>query len=280
MSRQYAFKLVNVFAEEYFGGNPLAVFPDAEGLTEQEMQQIAKQFNLSETVFVLPSKSVVADLRIFTPYYELPLAGHPTIGAACVLQKLRNLPEQFSLNTKAKTIAIQAKNQRAEMAIRGFDIKTSSASLQELVEITGLCTQKIASQAYWLNSGSPHLFLQLLNKNALAEVQINVKLLDKLCHREQQRSVMYLWYEENETVYSRLFYTDNGTVMEDSGTGSACANLGAYYLSLNQYPLQRQIFQGDYMGRPNRLYLKLDQQQTIYVGGQVIEVGEGQFSLP
>lgn len=280
MSRQYAFKLVNVFAEEYFGGNPLAVFPDAEGLTEQEMQQIAKQFNLSETVFVLPSKSVVADLRIFTPYYELPLAGHPTIGAACVLQKLRNLPEQFSLNTKAKTIEIQAKNQRAEMAIRGFDIKTSSASLQELAEITGLGTQEIASQAYWLNSGSPHLFLQLLNKNALAEVQINVKLLDQLCHREQQRSVMYLWYEENETVYSRLFYTDNGTVMEDSGTGSACANLGAYYLSLNQYPLQRQIFQGDYMGRPNRLYLKLDQQQTIYVGGQVIEVGEGQFSLP
>lgn len=280
MSRQYAFKLVNVFAEEYFGGNPLAVFPDAEGLTEQEMQQIAKQFNLSETVFVLPSKSVVADLRIFTPYYELPLAGHPTIGAACVLQKLRNLPEQFSLNTKAKTIAIQAKNQRAEMAIRGFDIKTSSASLQELAEITGLGTQEIASQAYWLNSGSPHLFLQLLNKNALAEVQINVKLLDQLCHREQQRSVMYLWYEENETVYSRLFYTDNGTVMEDSGTGSACANLGAYYLFLNQYPLQRQIFQGDYMGRPNRLYLKLDQQQTIYVGGQVIEVGEGQFSLP
>ncbi|WP_455483678.1 PhzF family phenazine biosynthesis protein [Haemophilus parahaemolyticus] len=280
MSRQYAFKLVNVFAEEYFGGNPLAVFPDAEGLTEQEMQQIAKQFNLSETVFVLPSKSVVADLRIFTPYYELPLAGHPTIGAACVLQKLRNLPEQFSLNTKAKTIEIQAKNQRAEMAIRGFDIKTSSASLQELAEITGLGTQEIASQAYWLNSGSPHLFLQLLNKNALAEVQINVKLLDQLCHREQQRSVMYLWYEENETVYSRLFYTDNGTVIEDSGTGSACANLGAYYLSLNQYPLQRQIFQGDYMGRPNRLYLKLDQQQTIYVGGQVIEVGEGQFSLP
>lgn len=85
---------------------------------------------------------------------------------------------------------------------------------------------------------------------------------------------------ENEIIFSRLFYVANGALFENSGTGSACANLGAYFLSQNKYPLERQVHQGDQMGRPNRLTLKLDEQQTIYVGGQVIEVGEEVFKLP
>lgn len=280
MPRQYPFKLVNVFAEQHFGGNPLAVFPAADGLTDEEMQQIAKQFNLSETVFAFSSESAVADLRIFTPYRELPLAGHPTIGVACVLQQLHYLPEHFSLNTRAKTVEIRAKNNAAEMAIQGFERKTSLATHSELAQAVGLAEAQIHPTAYWLNSGSPQLLLQLTQREALSQVQIDGKRLEALCQREQGRSAIYLWYDDGETVYSRFLYTDNGVVREDAGTGSACANLGAYYLSLGQYPLARNICQGDDMGRPNRLTLNLDAKQTIRIGGQVIEVGEGQFVLP
>lgn len=277
--RTYAFKLVNVFAETHFGGNPLAVFPQADGLTDEEMQQIAKQFNLSETVFAFRSQSAVADLRIFTPAYELPLAGHPTLGCAYVLQQQQQLPEQFVLNTKAKAVRVFGKNAKMELAIEGYDIKPSEASHSQLAKATGLSEAQIAETAYWLNSGSPQLLLQLNERSALEQVAIHIGTLQEICEQEA-RTVIYLWCEENETIFSRLFYVANNALFEDSGTGSAAANLGAYFLSQGKFPLNRQIHQGDQIGSPNRLSLKLDENQTIYVGGNVIEVGEGSFKLP
>lgn len=277
--RTYAFRLVNVFAETHFGGNPLAVFPQADGLTDEEMQQIAKQFNLSETVFAFSSETAVADLRIFTPAYELPLAGHPTLGCAYVLQQQQRLPEQFVLNTKAKAVRVFGKNAKMALAIEGYDIKPSEASHSQLAKATGLSEVQIAETAYWLNSGSPQLLLQLNARSALDQVAIHLATLQEICEQEA-RTVIYLWCEENETIFSRLFYVANNALFEDSGTGSAAANLGAYFLSQGKFPLNRQIHQGDQMGRPNRLSLKLDENQTIYVGGKVIEVGEGSFQLP
>uniref|UniRef100_UPI003FD84977 PhzF family phenazine biosynthesis protein n=1 Tax=Rhodoblastus sp. TaxID=1962975 RepID=UPI003FD84977 len=86
-----AYHLLDVFAERPFAGNPLAVIPDAEGLRPEQMQAIAREFNLSETAFVLAPRDQVhtARLRIFTPTIELPFAGHPTIGAACLIASLR-----------------------------------------------------------------------------------------------------------------------------------------------------------------------------------------------
>ena len=90
MSQTYPYRIVNVFAESRFGGNPLAVFTDAAGLSDADMQLIARQFNLSETVFIHPGDdAALASLRIFTPSFELPFAGHPTIGSAAVLHALR-----------------------------------------------------------------------------------------------------------------------------------------------------------------------------------------------
>ncbi|MFK5041657.1 PhzF family phenazine biosynthesis protein [Glaesserella parasuis] len=278
--RSYPFKLINVFAEQHFGGNPLAVFPQADGLSNKEMQQIAKQFNLSETVFAFSSQTAVADLRIFTPAYELPLAGHPTLGCAYVLQQVQNLPEHFVLNTKAKAVKLSGKNAKMELAITGYDIKPSQATHSQLAKASGLGEAVIANTAYWLNSGSPQLLLQVFERTAIEHAKIDIAALEEICQADCGRTVLYLWYEESDNIYSRFFYADNGVILEDSGTGSACANLGAYFLSQGKYPLERNIHQGDQMGRPNRLTLKLDDQQTIYVGGHVIEVGEGVFRLP
>ncbi|MEB3226585.1 MAG: PhzF family phenazine biosynthesis protein, partial [Synechococcus sp.] len=97
MAQSYRFYTLDVFTEQIFGGNPLAVFPEAQGLTPEQMQAIAKEFNLSETVFVLPSEKVDCDfkLRIFTPNAELPFAGHPTVGTAYLLAHLGSVtPDQ------------------------------------------------------------------------------------------------------------------------------------------------------------------------------------------
>jgi trans-2,3-dihydro-3-hydroxyanthranilate isomerase len=88
----YAFRLVNVFAESRLAGNPLAVFEDARGLDDVAMQALALQFNLSETTFVLPSQAATRRVRIFTPSFEMPFAGHPTLGTAHVVRTLASFP--------------------------------------------------------------------------------------------------------------------------------------------------------------------------------------------
>ena len=104
--RTIPFQVVNVFAETHFGGNPLAVIEDGHSLTDAEMQAIALQFNLSETTFILPSNHAAARVRIFTPDYEMPFAGHPTLGTAHVLHGLRGLGAQFSLEMQAGVIPL------------------------------------------------------------------------------------------------------------------------------------------------------------------------------
>lgn len=270
MNRNYPFVLVNVFAETHFGGNPLAVFPEASGLDDARMQAVAKQFNLSETVFVFGDK-----LRIFTPDYELPLAGHPVIGTAAVLQKLRGLPESFTLHTRAKPVDIRCTDGRAVMRIAGYTCETAAATAGEFARMLGVHTADLAEHAYRVNSGSEQLLMQVMSLDALQSATVDAEGLRTLC-RDCPRDVLYLWYEEGDTVHSRLFFTSGQTVLEDSGTGSACANLGAYYAHCGRAPLTRTIFQGDGMGRPNRLSLAVD-DQGIEVGGRVIEVGRGEF---
>src|SRR5574338_361360 len=104
----YAFRIVNVFAESTLAGNPLAVVEDARGLDDATMQALALQFNLSETTFVLPSEKATARVRIFTPTFEMPFAGHPTLGTAHVVRELRSAGDRVTLDMKAGVIPVAA----------------------------------------------------------------------------------------------------------------------------------------------------------------------------
>lgn len=285
----YPYHLVNVFAESHFGGNPLAVFPHADGLTDEQMQAIAQQFNLSETVFIfsptdLHGKEAVANLRIFTPNYELPLAGHPTLGSAFVLKQLNDFPNHFVLNTVAKPVEIFAENSRVEIKITGFEAKQSNAKKDTLAEVSGLMTDDIASHAYFMSSGTQQILVELTHRQALQNLQIDMTRLRQLNTNNPFKTTdepsVYYWFADGDLIHSRMFSDENARLVEDSGTGSACANLGAYFILQNDYPITRTIYQGDDMGRPNRLTLKVDSEQNIFVGGNVIEVGKGEFYLP
>lgn len=282
----YPFHLVNVFAESHFGGNPLAVFPKAEGLNDEQMQAIALQFNLSETVFIFAptDAKAVANLRIFTPNYELPLAGHPTLGSAFVLKQLHDLPKTFVLNTVAKPVEVATDDSRVEITIQGYKSAKSQRSKDDLAQASGLSVDDIADCGYFMNSGTQQLLIELTNRQALTQLQVDSQKLrtintDNPFKTTDEPSVYY-WFEQGEEIHSRMFFEQNRVMVEDSGTGSACANLGAYFILQNQYPVTKYILQGDDMGRPNRLSLKVDAAQNIFVGGNVIEVGNGAFYLP
>ena len=102
----YAFRIVNVFAESPLAGNPLCVFEDARGLDGATMQALALQFNLSETTFVLPSTRATAHVRIFTPTFEMPFAGHPTLGTAYVVRGAAAAGDAVTLEMKAGVIPV------------------------------------------------------------------------------------------------------------------------------------------------------------------------------
>ena len=104
----YAFRIVNVFAEERLAGNPLAVFEGGHGLDDATMQALALQFNLSETTFILPSTSATARVRIFTPTFEMPFAGHPTLGTAHVVRALKG-GDAVTLEMRAGVIPVRAR---------------------------------------------------------------------------------------------------------------------------------------------------------------------------
>src|SRR5215510_7970131 len=109
---RYPFRIVNVFAETPLGGNPLAVFEHGDGLDDATMQALALQFNLSETTFILPSTKATARVRIFTPTYEMPFAGHPTLGSADVVRSLKSAGDNVTLEVKVGVIPVSAKGDR------------------------------------------------------------------------------------------------------------------------------------------------------------------------
>jgi trans-2,3-dihydro-3-hydroxyanthranilate isomerase len=147
MKNQYHYEIYNVFAESAWGGNPLAIVPDADALSTEQMQLIARQFNLSETVFICSSKEHTARLRIFTPDHEMPFAGHPTIGAAAWLHKNRSLPNQFTLMTNAKMVEINHDDGIYHLSISGYQSEPSLLSHTELAQALDLSVDDVAPDA-------------------------------------------------------------------------------------------------------------------------------------
>lgn len=133
-----------------------------------------------------------------------------------------------------------------------------------------------------MNAGVMQILLQVENPAALEQANISREMLLKMLAQERQNCTadIYLWCKHNGQIVSRMFFEQGGQMLEDSGTGSAAANLGAYFIHIGQSPCQYAIQQGDFMGRANRLSLRVDSEQRIFVGGKVVEVGEGTFFLP
>jgi trans-2,3-dihydro-3-hydroxyanthranilate isomerase len=289
---RYAYRLVNVFAESTLAGNPLCVFEDGIGLDDATMQALALQFNLSETTFVLPSTVATARVRIFTPTFEMPFAGHPTLGSACVVRALRSAGDVLTLEMRAGVIPVQAAGDVFTLSANAPTHRSVASTRAQLAEMLSLDEADVApdprSPPLWVDTGSDQLVIPLASADAVRRAAPRADLMQKYGHNGT-RSMAYLWARDPaggrtadgaDPVVTRFFFPKHGAVIEDPGTGSACANLGGW-LIVTGAPLPQRfaIAQGDAVGRPCRLKLEVTAEQRIRVSGRVVELGRGTVDL-
>jgi trans-2,3-dihydro-3-hydroxyanthranilate isomerase len=286
---RYLFRIVNVFAESTFGGNPLCVFEDARGMSDESMQALARQFNLSETTFLLPSESADARVRIFTTGYEMPFAGHPTLGSAHVVRDLLAKGNRLTLEFKAGVVPVIAAGDvwtftapaSGPLAIRGTGLPAGL-----IAAMVGLTEADLHAEPLWVNTGADQLLIPLRTTDAVRRAMPASDLLGQWPVSSLGRKTAYLFAfdeskEGKDQVLARYFFTmQGGGVSEDPGTGSACANLGGWLIATGHpLPASLCISQGEAVNRPCRLMLDVTGNQEIRVGGRVIELGRGSVDL-
>jgi trans-2,3-dihydro-3-hydroxyanthranilate isomerase len=286
------FSLVDVFSDRPFGGNQLAVFPDAAGIADAAMQQLAREFNFSETTFVLPPRdpSCTCLVRIFTPHQELPFAGHPTLGTAAVLASLNGgqAGQQFVFEEGIGPVTVAVEGQTIRFCLRPPRYDTTGEAPQAAAIAKALSLPGDAVVESWYGGvGLRFCFVRLADRE-----MVDRAVLDKAAWAGGTAGSwsphLYFFagdYRE-ERLYARFFAPGVG-VDEDPATGSACASLAA---SLAHRSPDRdgtyhlQIDQGVAMGRPSALEgtaRKQDGRITeVVVGGHATIVGHGTMTLP
>jgi trans-2,3-dihydro-3-hydroxyanthranilate isomerase len=302
--KSHRFLQVDVFTDKPFGGNPLAVFPDAEGLTDAEMQQLAREMNLSETTFVLPPVSPDADfrVRIFTPAAELPFAGHPVVGTHWVLAHLGQVDlrepvtqVRFELGVGVLSADLHAVESLLERVVMTQDRPVFGATLVDLSDLAtglGLAPEAIAETGLPVQVVSTGIPQMMVPVRSLAEVQslgaghLDVPALNRACRSVGTECVMVfaLETERPETsVHVRMFAPLLG-IPEDPATGSANGALGAYLVRHQALPVTPPTTrfsseQGAEIFRPSQLWIEVDgaagAPTGVRVGGQAVLVAEG-----
>jgi len=276
----HAFRIVNVFTidGDRFSGNPLCVFEDARGLSDGQMQALARQMNLSETTFVLPSERGDAHVRIFTPGFEMPFAGHPTLGTASVVGGSR---DRVVLEMKAGLVPVTRTGDAWTLrAAKPPATRPVAATRGELARMVGLPEGAVTDEPLWVSTGVEQLVIPI----ATAELVRAAKPVPELLARwgfsdARDEAMAYLWAADGPEWTVRFFFTTNGAVLEDPATGSACANLGGWHIAQRRAPMSATLRQGDAVGRPSRLTLRVEADGGIYVTGSVIELGRGTVNV-
>lgn len=280
--KTYAYRLLNVFARAgRLTGNPLCVFEDGTGLDEATQQALARQFNLSETTFILPSSLATARVRIYTPSYEMAFAGHPTLGTAHVVRDLKKCGDALALEMKAGVIPVSARGDRWTLRANAPRARAPSESKAELAQILGLAEADIGEEPLWVSTGREQLIVPLRSAEAVRRARPQSDVFARL-KSEDGQSMAYVFADAGATVESRFFFPSGPAILEDPATGSACANLGGWFaLTRPGIGVERTISQGEAVHRPSTLYLAVTpgEPPDIAVGGEVIELGRGAVGL-
>ncbi|MGC2031084.1 MAG: PhzF family phenazine biosynthesis protein [Steroidobacteraceae bacterium] len=278
----HPFRILNVFTQHRaaLSGNPLCVFEDGSGFDTDVMQALARQFNLSETTFILPSSRADARVRIFTPTYEMPFAGHPTLGTAPVCRALRLGGEALRLEMAAGVIGVRAQGDRWTLTAPTPTWREFDESRSVLAQALGIDERDIGDRPLWMKAGKEQLVVPLTSVEAVRRVSPQPQPLQKL-RSEDGASMAYVFaMKDSGTALARFFFQQGPAILEDPATGSATANFGGWCLAMQRMlPVEIQISQGEFVGRPSSLYLEVSAQREILVGGDLIELGSGTIRL-
>lgn len=272
------YRIVNVFTQERrrATGNPLCVFEDGSGLDDADMQALALQFNLSETAFVLPSERADARIRIFAPTYEMPFAGHPTLGSAQVVQTLVGLDQAVALEMNVGVIAVVARDGVWELSAQAATTRAPKAPVAVLAAALGIAPEDVAAAPLWVDNGMEQLIVPLVSVEAVLRVRPSYDLLLQATTDGRRANAYVFAPTAPAAVLARYFFGKSGALLEDPATGSAAANLGGWYLAQGApLPLSVTISQGESTGRPSTLGLRIDASGQVFVAGEVVELGRG-----
>jgi trans-2,3-dihydro-3-hydroxyanthranilate isomerase len=280
----HPFRIVNVFTENQgpLTGNPLCVFENGAALGTEVMQALARQFNLSETTFILPPTGpcATARVRIFTPNYEMPFAGHPTLGTAQVCRTLNLGADSLVLETQAGLIPVRAVGNRWTLTALGATWRELDVSRAVLAAALGLQEPDIGERPLWVKAGKEQLVVPLRSLEAVRRAAPNPQEFQSIRSKDGQSMAYVFALDGADRALARFFFPQGSAMLEDPATGSATANFGAWCLAMQRaLPLKLTISQGDLVGRPSTLYLEVNSERQVFVGGEVIEIGRGTVTL-
>src|SRR5439155_11607719 len=271
--------VADVFTDTPLTGNQLAVFTDGRGVDDATMQTLAREMNLSETVFVLPSETAHARIRIFTPTAELPFAGHPTLGSACVLGQPLQLTE-IRLGTGAGVVPVRLEREGARVSFGWMTQPVpqwrSYEQADELLSVLGVESQLPVD---WYDLGPSHVFIALRSADEVAALRPNFQELAAF------HTGINCFAPAGGRWKTRMFAPADG-VPEDPATGSAAGPLAVHLLRHGRVASgdEIEIEQGAEIGRPSRLFARAEGTpeaiERVEVGGSAVIVARGEFRLP
>ena len=308
--QNFHFLQFDVFTDRAFCGNPLAVFPEAEGISDEKMMQIAREMNLSETVFVLKPETdeVLRRLRIFTPMREIPFAGHPIVGTwTCLAQEgVVPLPDGgngwqrifHEVGIGVLPVDIEFKDGKPVQVVMTqgeFQVLDEIDDANEQAEVAralGLAREDLDESLpiQVITTGLPCLAVPVRSLADLRDCHINTSLLSDIYMRHGGTGCHAFTRETLEVGASRAharFFAPADNIPEDPATGSACGALGAYLIhhgGLNLEPENGRykfvIEQGDFIHRPSRINLDVKGEpgrvEEVKVGGPAVLVARGE----
>jgi trans-2,3-dihydro-3-hydroxyanthranilate isomerase len=278
----YRYRIVNVFSQRRgrLTGNPLCVFEQGAEFDDGTMQALARQFNLSETTFIMPSSRAAAKIRIFTPNYEMPFAGHPTLGSAHVCRALGLGGDSLRLEMKAGIIEVEAAGDRWTLTAPEATFRELDVRRDVLARALGLEEADIDERPLWVKAGKEQLVIPLRSPDAVRRTAPTAGAMSSI-KSEDGIGMAYVFAESGPgKTLARFFFPSGAAMLEDPATGSATANFGGWFLAMMRpLPLALEISQGELVGRPSTLHLEVTRDRRIRVGGDVIELGAGTISL-
>jgi len=289
------FYKVDVFAEEKYAGNQLAVVRGAKSLSDTEMQKIAKEMNYSETTFILSDEKRDGgyDVRIFTPEKELPFAGHPTLGTAYVIlhEIAKGAVSKIILNLKVGQIPVTPTYREEWVDILWMKQLQPTFGqtfhAKSISQVLSLDVKEINSRypVQEVSTGVPFIIVPLRTLDALRRARISRDKYFELIKSTQAKAILIFCpetYKKENDVNVRVF-ADYYGVPEDPATGAANGCLAAYLVKHRYFRkawINIKVEQGYEIGRPSLLFLKAEDKEgkiDVYVGGKVVMIAKGQF---
>ncbi len=302
--RHFSYFTADVFTSTRFGGNQLAVLPDATGLSDAEMLAIAREFNYSESTFVFPpaDRAHARSVRIFTPGGEVPFAGHPTVGTAFVLASIGAMQmtgdeTHIVFEERVGPVPVTIRRERGQPVFCQLSVAKlpeTGPALPAPAEVAAALSIDEADllDGAWLpeivSCGLPFAFVPVRNREVVRRARIRLDAWEQSLAGTPGAMVMIFAMDAEEAghdVRARMF-APSVSVPEDPATGSACAALGGYLASRDgrtDGTLQWVVEQGYEMGRPSLLAIEVDKAEgatvAVRVGGASVLVCSGEITL-